>query len=77
LKLPTMEQALGAIRALGEGAGYGAQIKAAEGLVGIVTDLFADRPQDQAALKSAYEEQMARTDAALDRLDAAIDGAKG
>jgi hypothetical protein len=72
LKFPTLDQALTAVDALSE---MGGAIGSAAGLVNIVADLF-DNPKDQAALQARYAEQKAKTDAALDRLDAAIDEAE-
>jgi hypothetical protein len=72
LKFPTLDQALAAVDAL---ESMGGTVGAAAGLVGIVADLF-DNPKDQQALKDRYAEQKARTDAALDRLENAIDAAQ-
>ena len=73
MKLPSFQQAHDALSALATLTGREAELKTAESLVGIVTDLFDDKPKEQAALKSAYANARERTDAALDRLDGAID----
>ena len=69
MNVPTLSQALGAIQAL---TGTGPAIAAAEGLFGIVADLF-DKPDDRAKVDAEIAKVRASTDAALDRLDAAID----
>lgn len=77
MKLPSLAQAADALKALATMTGHGAEAEAAAGVVGIVIDLFDGKPADQDHLKETYAAAMARTDAALDNVEKAIDSAEG